>query len=322
MRTPLPGERDDSRRPIRFCCGRRQVLVGGQRLTSGNGEMEKGTDAGSQEDAAAAPAPASELEIVFHDDDIAVLNKPSALRTVPGKAVGPEAETRAHVRLGCCVPIYVSVCHALYSNTLSMLTFMRHCQTRARLKQLWLRQLRGHGRGFGVADAVRCGGWFVLHTRHFVGGSSHWQVDSFTANNCCFIASSVWTHSERFLCENSCSLRGTNIRTCETGHRCTRVYDDDIWIVSHNRLLCTNCLCSGCACASQVEWHSGTKRQRQEFWTDVVHDACQSLLESGETEGEEEFRNHLRRLTRENNVPRKRRERTCLFVHTDRVGEN
>ncbi|CAN0052807.1 unnamed protein product [Ectocarpus sp. 8 AP-2014] len=55
-----------------------------------------------------------------------------------------------------------------------------------------------------------------------------------------------------------------------------------------------------------VEWHSGTKRQRQEFWTDVVHTACESLLHDEKTEGEEEFRDHLRRLTKENNVPRKR----------------
>lgn len=64
----------------------------------------------------------------------------------------------------------------------------------------------------------------------------------------------------------------------------------------------------------QVEWHSGTKRQRQEFWTDVVHNACQSLLHDEETQGEEEFRRHLRRLTRENNIPRKRQVRTYRFV--------
>ena len=40
-----------------------------------------------------------------------------------------------------------------------------------------------------------------------------------------------------------------------------------------------------------------------------MHNACQSLLRDEETEGEEEFRAHLRRLTRENNVPRKRRVR-------------
>ena len=56
----------------------------------------------------------------------------------------------------------------------------------------------------------------------------------------------------------------------------------------------------------QIEWHSGTKRQRQEFWTDVVHNACDALLNDDQTKGEEEFRGHLRRLTRENNVPRKR----------------
>lgn len=39
----------------------------------------------------------SELDIVFHDDDIVVMNKPHGLRTVPGKASGAEAETRAHV---------------------------------------------------------------------------------------------------------------------------------------------------------------------------------------------------------------------------------
>eukprot|EP00903_Cladosiphon_okamuranus_P011065 g10446.t1 len=57
---------------------------------------------------------------------------------------------------------------------------------------------------------------------------------------------------------------------------------------------------------AHVEWHSGTKRQRQDFWTGVVHSACHNLLHDEETEGEEEFRGHLRRLTRENNVPRKR----------------
>lgn len=41
---------------------------------------------------------AVELSIIHQDDDIVVLNKPSGLRTVPGKAVGPEAKTRAHVR--------------------------------------------------------------------------------------------------------------------------------------------------------------------------------------------------------------------------------
>lgn len=40
----------------------------------------------------------SELNILHSDDDIVVLDKPSGLRTVPGKAVGPEAKTRAHVR--------------------------------------------------------------------------------------------------------------------------------------------------------------------------------------------------------------------------------
>ncbi|CAM9361679.1 unnamed protein product [Pylaiella littoralis] len=118
-------------------------------------EVTKSEDDGSQLGASAAaaavPAAQSELEVIFHDSDIAVLNKPSGLRTVPGKAVGPEAETRAH-----------------------------------------------------------------------------------------------------------------------------------------------------------VEWHSGTKRQRQEFWTDVVHTACESLLHDEKTEGEEDFRGHLRRLTKENNVPRKR----------------
>ena len=56
----------------------------------------------------------------------------------------------------------------------------------------------------------------------------------------------------------------------------------------------------------QVEWHSGTKRQRQDFWINVVHNACESLLNDDKTSGEEEFRGHLRRLTKENNVPRKR----------------
>ena len=61
-----------------------------------------------------------------------------------------------------------------------------------------------------------------------------------------------------------------------------------------------------CTAAKQTEWHSGTKRQRQEFWTEVVHSACSSLLKDDVTEGDEEFRGHLRRLTKENNVPRKR----------------
>lgn len=56
----------------------------------------------------------------------------------------------------------------------------------------------------------------------------------------------------------------------------------------------------------QAEWHSGTKRQRQEFWTEVVHSACNSLLKDDATKADGEFRGHLRRLTRENNVPRKR----------------
>lgn len=45
-----------------------------------------------------------ELTVIYSDEDIAVLDKPSGLRTVPGKVVGPEANTRAHVRL---VSIYV-----------------------------------------------------------------------------------------------------------------------------------------------------------------------------------------------------------------------
>lgn len=65
-------------------------------------EVTKSEDDGSQLGASAAaaavPAAQNELEVIFHDSDIAVLNKPSGLRTVPGKAVGPEAETRAHVR--------------------------------------------------------------------------------------------------------------------------------------------------------------------------------------------------------------------------------
>lgn len=65
-------------------------------------EVAKSGDVGSRIDGAAAaaavPTPQSELEVIFNDGDIAVLNKPSGLRTVPGKAVGPEAETRAHVR--------------------------------------------------------------------------------------------------------------------------------------------------------------------------------------------------------------------------------
>lgn len=41
--------------------------------------------------------------MIYSDEDIAVLDKPSGLRTVPGRVVGPEAKTRAHVRL-------VSIC--------------------------------------------------------------------------------------------------------------------------------------------------------------------------------------------------------------------
>lgn len=40
-----------------------------------------------------------ELTVIYSDEDIAVLDKPSGLRTVPGRVVGPEAKTRAHVRL-------------------------------------------------------------------------------------------------------------------------------------------------------------------------------------------------------------------------------
>lgn len=46
----------------------------------------------------------------------------------------------------------------------------------------------------------------------------------------------------------------------------------------------------------------------------MVHNACQSLLHDEETQGEEEFRGHLRRLTRENNVPRKRQ--VCAYRFT------
>lgn len=60
---------------------------------SDTGTREKGGD-GSED---VTPA-TSELDIVFHDDDIVVMNKPHGLRTVPGKASGAEAETRAHVR--------------------------------------------------------------------------------------------------------------------------------------------------------------------------------------------------------------------------------
>lgn len=65
-----------------------------------DGEVAKSADIASRIDAAAVvpAAQSSELEVIFNDNDIAVLNKPSGLRTVPGKAVGPEAETRAHVR--------------------------------------------------------------------------------------------------------------------------------------------------------------------------------------------------------------------------------
>lgn len=40
----------------------------------------------------------NKLDVVYSDDDIVVLDKPSGLRTVPGKVVGPEAKTKAHVR--------------------------------------------------------------------------------------------------------------------------------------------------------------------------------------------------------------------------------
>lgn len=72
----------------------------------------------------------------------------------------------------------------------------------------------------------------------------------------------------------------------------------------------------------QVEWHSGTKRQRQDFWTDVVHNACQSLLGDEKTEEEEEFRGHLRRLTKENNVPRKRQARAYWLTACRRRRRN
>lgn len=38
------------------------------------------------------------LDVIYSDDDIVVLDKPSGLRTVPGKVVGSEANSRAHVR--------------------------------------------------------------------------------------------------------------------------------------------------------------------------------------------------------------------------------
>ena len=38
-----------------------------------------------------------ELNVVYSDDDIVVLDKPAGLRTVPGKAMGPDTETKAHV---------------------------------------------------------------------------------------------------------------------------------------------------------------------------------------------------------------------------------
>lgn len=48
-----------------------------------------------------------ELTVIYSDEDIAVLDKPSGLRTVPGRVVGPEAKTRAHVRL---VYVYALCC--------------------------------------------------------------------------------------------------------------------------------------------------------------------------------------------------------------------
>lgn len=57
---------------------------------------------------------------------------------------------------------------------------------------------------------------------------------------------------------------------------------------------------------AQTEWHSGNKRSRQDFWIDVVHKACNSMLEDEQIAGNTELQGHLQRLTRENNVPRKR----------------
>ncbi|CAM9210596.1 unnamed protein product [Choristocarpus tenellus] len=75
---------------------------------------------------------------------------------------------------------------------------------------------------------------------------------------------------------------------------------------------------------AQVEWHRGTKRSRQEFWTQVVHDTCTSLLADtnsstsvpvGEGEegrfsnppnGNEQIATCLRRLAGDHNVPRRK----------------
>lgn len=52
-----------------------------------------------------SPAAEVNLDVIYSDDDIVVLNKPAGLRTVPGKMVGPDAETRAHVSFQFIVPI-------------------------------------------------------------------------------------------------------------------------------------------------------------------------------------------------------------------------
>lgn len=64
--------------------------------------------------------------------------------------------------------------------------------------------------------------------------------------------------------------------------------------------------CTRLSLALQREWHRGSKQSRQEFWTDVVHNTCKTLLDEESTEQDEVFRGHLKRLSTENNVPRKR----------------
>lgn len=75
---------------------------------SDQSETVKGTDERDQADAVAGvnalspqggTPPDIGLDVIFSDDDMVVLNKPSGLRTVPGKVVGKEAETKAHVRV-------------------------------------------------------------------------------------------------------------------------------------------------------------------------------------------------------------------------------
>ena len=55
--------------------------------------------AATADDTATAVENREKLTVIYTDEDIAVLDKPSGLRTVPGRVTGPEAKTRAHVRV-------------------------------------------------------------------------------------------------------------------------------------------------------------------------------------------------------------------------------